>query len=332
MSLDECVKHIDDLTERSVAFGEMSQARDLLTLLLSSSLPTQPSTLPPAPLAASIVTKPPPILSVQAFNAQLTTGGKDKALRAAADLFKSAAQQVEESRVSGEKYWVDALKIRRGNWGLIPAPLPLGSATGKGADKTSKDFLISYGLEEGEVEPRTPREPLMESNYPIAPTLFRRRAIGRMSTLGAGSNSLEFPMRQRTRLRVSISRTSPDGTRQTSHNLLSDPDDGSLDGAIRAAQAEVVEQEVFAALIREASSLPTASAEVSERLILIDAAQNTELRFELVSLPASWRLSRPSRPHRSTATTSALTIERSIHIVTWCIPCYTSCFHGHTRH
>ncbi|KAI0719565.1 subunit 17 of mediator complex-domain-containing protein [Cerioporus squamosus] len=251
------------LPQLYVAFGEMSQARDLLTLLLSSSLPSQPSTLPPSPLAATVVTKPPPIISVQAFNAQLTIGGKDKALRSAADLFKSAAQTMEESRVSGEKYWVDALKIRRGNWGLLPAPLPLGSATGKGADKTSRDFLISYGLEE-------------------APTLFRRRAIGRMSTLGAGSRSLEFPMRQRTRLRVSISRTSLDGSRQAGYNLISDPDDGSLDGALRAAQAEVVEQEVFAALIREASGLPTASAEVSERLILIDAAQNTELRFEMV--------------------------------------------------
>ena len=141
---------MDELTERSVAFGEMCQARDLLTLLLSSSLPAQPSTLPPNPLAATVVTKPPPIISVQAFNSQLVIGGKDKALRSAADLFKSAADKMEESRTSGEKYWVDALKIRRGNWGLIPAPLPLGSATGKGADKTAKDFLISFGLEECE--------------------------------------------------------------------------------------------------------------------------------------------------------------------------------------
>ena len=121
---------------------------DLLTLLLSSSLSSQPSSLPPAPLAATIVDKPSPILSVRAFDAQLTIGGKDKALRAAADLFKDAAEKIEDSRVAGERYWMDALKIRRGNWGLIPAPLPLGSATGKGADKTSKDFLISYGLEE----------------------------------------------------------------------------------------------------------------------------------------------------------------------------------------
>ncbi|KAH9853483.1 subunit 17 of mediator complex-domain-containing protein [Lenzites betulinus] len=248
-----------------IAYGEMCQARDLLSLLLSSSLPTPSPTLPPAPLAATIVNKPPPIISVRAFDAQLTIGGKDKALRAAADLFKGAAEKIEESRIAGEKYWLDALKIRRGNWGLIPAPLPLGSAMGKGADKTSKDFLISFGLEE-------------------SPPLFRRRAIGRMAAMdsAASENPLEFPTRQRTRLRVSLTRISLDGAKHTSHSLLMDPNNGSLDGALRAAQAEVVEQEIFSKLIKEASSLPTASSEVSERLIVIDAGQSTELRFELV--------------------------------------------------
>ncbi|EIW61969.1 uncharacterized protein TRAVEDRAFT_44798 [Trametes versicolor FP-101664 SS1] len=253
------------LPQLYIAFGEMTQARDLLTLLLSSSTPSQASSLPPAPLAATVVNKPPPIVSVRAFDAQLAIGGKDKALRAAADLFKGAAEQMEESRVAGEKYWLDALKIRRGNWGLIPAPLPLGSVIGKGADKTSKDFLITFGLEE-------------------SPPVFRRRAIGRMAAMGRvdSGNALEFPVRQRTRLRISLTRTSPDGNRCTSHSILTNPDNGSLDGGLRAAQAEVVEQEIFAALIKEASSLPTASAEVSERLIMIDAGQNTELRFELV--------------------------------------------------
>ncbi|KAH9943450.1 subunit 17 of mediator complex-domain-containing protein [Epithele typhae] len=245
------------------AQGEMSQARDMLALLLASSPPAeQQSTLPPNPLAATQVTKPSPLASVQAFNAQLTIGGKDKSLRQAADLFKDAAEKMEQSRQSGEKYWMDALKIRRCNWGLIPAPLPLGSATGKGAEKTAKDFLISFGLEE-------------------SPTTFRQRAIGRMSAFDA-DKAVEFPLRQRTRLRVSMTRTAQDGTRLTTYNRLLEPDNGSLDGALRAAQTEVVEQEIFAALIREASSLPTASAEVSERLIVIEAAQTTELRFELV--------------------------------------------------
>lgn len=129
----------------------MLHAKELLSLLLASTLPKQPGSVsepPTSTLTATIVTKPPPIPSVQAFNAQLVVAGKDEALRKAADIFKSAAEGMERGRVRGNKYWVDALKIRRANWGLIPAPLPFGSATGKGADKTSKDFLISFGLEE----------------------------------------------------------------------------------------------------------------------------------------------------------------------------------------
>ena len=95
-----------------------------------------------------VVSKPPPIQSVQAFNAQLVVGGKDLALRKAADLLKAAAGSVEKSCALSERYWVDALKIRRGNWGLIPAPLPFGTAMGRGADKTSKDFLVAFSLEE----------------------------------------------------------------------------------------------------------------------------------------------------------------------------------------
>lgn len=124
----------------------MTHAKELLSLLLSSA-PSLASAST-STLSTTTVTKPPPIVSVQAFNAQLTIGGKDEALRKAAAVFRSAAESMERGRIRGERYWVDALKIRRANWGLIPAPLPFGSATGKGADKTSKDFLISYGLEE----------------------------------------------------------------------------------------------------------------------------------------------------------------------------------------
>lgn len=128
----------------------MSHARDLLQSILSDTPNRQPQNEPSsssALLSATLVTKPPPIASVQAFNAQVTIGSKDEALRKAAGMFKSAAESMERSRLQGEKYWVDALRIRRANWGLTPAPLPMGSTTGKGADKTSKDFVISYGLE-----------------------------------------------------------------------------------------------------------------------------------------------------------------------------------------
>lgn len=129
----------------------MSEARNLLLLLLSASTPNEPSPIPNLPssaLAATSVTKPAPIPSVQSFDAQLVVGGKDEALRKASSLFKTAAESMESTRIHGEHYWANALKIRRQNWGLLPAPLPFGSATGKGADKTSKDFLVAFGMEE----------------------------------------------------------------------------------------------------------------------------------------------------------------------------------------
>ena len=139
----------------------MTLAKDVLTLYATStstgpaSVPSAPptdpssvSTLPNDILASSSISKPPSIPSVQSFNARLVAGGKDEALRKASDLFKSAVISVERGHEVGARYWVDALKIRRRNWGLAPAPLPLGMPTGRGADRTTKDFLISFGLSE----------------------------------------------------------------------------------------------------------------------------------------------------------------------------------------
>ena len=130
----------------------MSQARDLLSVLLATS--QQASTIPDLPigsLKSTVVSKPPEIPSVQAFNAQLVLSGKDAALRQAASAFKSAADSMERVRIKGERYWRDALKTRQNNWGLIPAPLLSGAPTGKGADKSTKDFWISFGLAECEL-------------------------------------------------------------------------------------------------------------------------------------------------------------------------------------
>lgn len=139
----------------SIALGEMTEARNLLLLLLSSvstkeldkDNPLVPN-LPPRALTATTVTNPPPIQSVQTFDTQLVIGSKDESLRKASSLFKTTAVTMEESRLHGEQYWANALKIRKDNWGLLPAPLPFGSFLGKGADKTSSDFLVSFGMEE----------------------------------------------------------------------------------------------------------------------------------------------------------------------------------------
>ncbi|KAG6816925.1 hypothetical protein H0H87_001627 [Tephrocybe sp. NHM501043] len=245
----------------STSLGEISLARDLLASLLSSSQSQADSST--ANLSATVVTKPPPIVSVQAFNAQLTIGSKDEALRKAANVFKSAADSMERGRIKGEKYWVDALKVRRANWGLNPAPLPFGSATGKGADKTSKDFLISYGLEESSPH-------------------FRRQAVARIASDDSSVHGLVFLHRHHTRLRVSVSIVGADGVSMTSHNTPIKIDAKSPEGALKSAQQEVVEHEIFSHLVQEAGNLPTASARVSERLVIIDAAHGVELKFELL--------------------------------------------------
>ena len=134
----------------------MSLAKDVISLYASttavpSALRVDPTSVPALPhdtLASSSITNPPPIPSVQSFDARLVAGGKDETLRKASDLFKSAAVTVERGHEVGARYWMDALKIRRRNWGLTPAPLPLGAPTGRGADRTTKDFLISFGLSE----------------------------------------------------------------------------------------------------------------------------------------------------------------------------------------
>ncbi|KAK2466253.1 hypothetical protein APHAL10511_001895 [Amanita phalloides] len=268
MTTEDLLKmRLEILPHLYIALGEMSHARDLLSSLLKnpSDFPVPNNTAaeltPASQLSATVVNKPAPITSVQAFNAQLTIGGKDEALRKAADVFKSAADNMERARQRGEKYWLDALKIRRANWRLVPAPLPLGSSIGKGTDKTAKDFLIVFGLEE-------------------SPAFFRRQAIAHMPTNMEESEKLIFPHRQQTRLRISIISTDGSHFEYQSSALVDRTD---LNTALHSAQQGIIEQEIFSLLVKEAANLPTASARVSERAIFIDAAPGTELQFELVN-------------------------------------------------
>ena len=117
----------------------------------------------------------------------------------------------------------------------------------------------------------------------IAPVVYRRRAIGRIPTFDTTASLIEYPLRQHTCLQVTITTIDADGVRHTVRNNVTEYDDSILHESLRGAQAEVVQQEIFSVLIREATNLPTASSRVSERLISIDAAQGVELAFELVS-------------------------------------------------
>ncbi|KAL0949506.1 hypothetical protein HGRIS_009558 [Hohenbuehelia grisea] len=264
------------------AWESMSLTRDMLaTLLASTTQPNAPSTSNPAlpPLVPSLATNSSeapitkivattaegsaPLPGVHTFNTQVVIGSKDESLRKASSIFSDAAERMERGRQKAEKYWVDALKIRRSNWGIIPAPLPYGAAMGKGADKTSKDFLISFGLEESSA-------------------VFKRKALGLLNQLDGGKEDIIFPQLPRTRLLISLVTTADDGTKKYICNSFVGTDKATLDGQLRAAQQQVTEQEIYTFLVKEASQLPTASARITERQIIVDAARGTELTFELV--------------------------------------------------
>lgn len=269
----------------SVTLGEMSQARDLLVALLPSASGGQNQSSSML-LSASTVTKPPSIISVQAFNAQLTVGGKDETMRKVANLFKAAAESMGRSQTRGEKYWVDALRARRANWGLSPAPLPPGSATGKGADKTSKDFIISYGLEGCTSQHNIWINILLISSP--APAFFRQRAIAQLPTFTDETQQLSFPLHQKTRLRISTTLSSNDSIVETFvFTSPRTPDKRDLCSALENAQVEIVDQEIFSLLVKESGKFPTASAQVAERLIIINPAQGLDLSFELVEYLAA---------------------------------------------
>jgi mediator of RNA polymerase II transcription subunit 17 len=116
----------------------------------------------------------------------------------------------------------------------------------------------------------------------LAPPAFRQLAIGNMASYESTSDAIVFPHRRRTRLAISIRHQDSEGKLTISTNCIKANDSPALGDSLKISQQEVVEQEIFSVLVKEAGTLPTASARVSERLIVIDAAQGMELRFELV--------------------------------------------------
>ena len=107
--------------------------------------------------------------------------------------------------------------------------------------------------------------------------------MAHLAVLDSEDTPLLFPRHQPTHLRVSLVTTDEGGQQCTAHNARHIRDDSHLDSLLRSARDEIIDQEIFSQLIKEAAKLPTAAVSVSERLIVIEAAQNYELRFELVS-------------------------------------------------
>jgi len=130
-------------------------------------------------------------------------------------------------------------------------------------------------------------ESAMSDTGPVAPKHFRRKAVAHLSTHETEMNTLVFPHRQSARLQISLVIMDSTGATHTAHDSAEFPEHLSLESSLTGAQREIVDEEIFSVLIREASSLPTSSARVAERIIIIDVDHGTELRFEMVRIGQS---------------------------------------------
>lgn len=118
-----------------------------------------------------------------------------------------------------------------------------------------------------------------------APVVFKRRAMAHLAVHDSEETPLLFPRHASTRLRVSLITTDVVGQQRVAHDTWHPSDQSDLYSLLRVARDEVIDQEIFSLLIKEAATLLTTTVSVSERLIVIEASQNSELRFELVSPP-----------------------------------------------
>jgi mediator of RNA polymerase II transcription subunit 17 len=117
--------------------------------------------------------------------------------------------------------------------------------------------------------------------------IFRRRALASLSEYqGEGTNEIVFPSRQNTRIQISLRTTLPNGQESISTNTYEPhTEEASVKKELARAQTEIIDQEIFSHLVKEATALPTILPRVSERSIAIDAGEGIEIKFELVRHP-----------------------------------------------
>ncbi|KAF8308159.1 hypothetical protein DL93DRAFT_2087315 [Clavulina sp. PMI_390] len=278
------------------------QIKEVVDILLgvppqpAAEPPTQPNAAPngtaPAPEARSITMMPStmepsePKTSVQATNVRVMLGTKDALVDSASDTLFRAATTIATRTENSEDRWVQAIQARRAHWTLLPQRLPLPPhLAGRQDSSLPRNFLVSFALEDS------------------AP-LFRRRATASFAdqAQSTSNGNLVFPSYPRRRLQAKLTRQLANGSEAVSHGIIdlsgagdqhSDNSGSSAESMhqrLLAAQREVVDEEIFALLVQEAATFPSAAASVSERRVNVIASPDTSLALELIdasSLPDS---------------------------------------------
>ncbi|KAH9458316.1 hypothetical protein MJO29_005430 [Puccinia striiformis f. sp. tritici] len=264
-----------------VMSGELSTGLDLLNTLLAPLAPeaVDTSSLPlPSggigPMTHSIdhlSTQPEPITLI---NSSVSLMRKRKATQNASELLKQAALELGKESKRSQSEWDTLLKLREAGWNMRPKGAKPGSdisLMGRGAERAAKEIGIAYATTEA-------AEALRASSFASL------EPINLEDPHQLTKISLKLPPRPRRRLTIKL--RLPDQSVESfspwNHLSHQGTDDLSFEEDLDRARAEILEEEIFGEISKEAQSSTTYRTSTSDRSVIVNGFwEDAEIYFEM---------------------------------------------------
>ncbi|KAI9621417.1 hypothetical protein H4Q26_015717 [Puccinia striiformis f. sp. tritici PST-130] len=241
-----------------VMSGELSTGLDLLNTLLAPLAPeaVDTSSLPlPSggigPMTHSIdhlSTQPEPITLI---NSSVSLMRKRKATQNASELLKQAALELGKESKRSQSEWDTLLKLREAGWNMRPKGAKPGSdisLMGRGAERAAKEIGIAYATTEA------------AEAYELLLLLTSKKI----------NHQITFT-RSICRIFLSLESFISSGT-----------DDLSFEEDLDRARAEILEEEIFGEISKEAQSSTTYRTSTSDRSVIVNGFwEDAEIYFEM---------------------------------------------------
>ncbi|KAH9819627.1 subunit 17 of mediator complex-domain-containing protein [Melampsora americana] len=274
---------------------ELAAGLDLLNLVLGPLAPDTVDTnslpMPNGGLAPAIHSSdhlPPQAESTTLIDAAVSLMRKQKTTKNVSDVLRQASEELGKEVGRSQDQWNALLELREAGWDMRPKGVKAGvdvSLIGKGAERAAKEVGIVFA-------------------NPEAAEVLRASSIASLepaslSSLNSQLPKMKFPTRPRRRLVISL--ITPEGqpeffspwsnySFQTATSPLFSQD-------LEMARAEMLEEEIFSEIFKEAQLVDTYSIITSDSSVHVeDLGIRVQIRFEMVEKVASTGLSNEDSP------------------------------------
>ncbi|MBW0499923.1 hypothetical protein O181_039638 [Austropuccinia psidii MF-1] len=276
--------------------GELSTGLDLLNILLGPLAPEAVDTdnlpLPPggiAPILHSSDYLPPQPHPITLIDSGVCLMRKQQATQNAANVLKRAATELSEEAKRSQQQWDTLLNLREAGWNMRPKGVKPGtdvSLMSKGAERAAREIGIAFATTEA-------AEALRASSFASLECLNAEKGQTSMRF------SLKFPPRPRRRLVISLELS--DTQIEYFSPWCQSPmyENGpSFDADLELAQAEVLEEEIFGEISKEARLLTAYPTTTSDSAVVVKGfGPKAEIRFDMLERAGGSKPSRGSSPN-----------------------------------